>query len=355
MPSLVKSVRILNKFVIGIDTSNYKTSVAAVDIEGNLLFERSEFLDVKKGRRGLRQQEAFFVHSRRMPYFIKEMLEEVEVNKIAGVAVSIAPRAVEGSYMPVFTAGANAAGILSSALEVPIYTFSHQEGHIESVMRGRIDDPIDEECIIFHLSGGTTEALKCKSCVSEDGEIHYDTKIIGGTKDISIGQLIDRVGVSLGYEFPAGGNMDRYAVENAADLRVGAECSDIRSGKCLSPVKIKEGWFNLSGMETELLRKNDSSLIPDLFERLAVLLWAEAKYLSCSYGIRDIYICGGVAQSEYIRGRLAEIASGSDINIIFGDKHLSGDNAVGVARLGSRSLSRCKYKLIGDTNGEERT
>ena len=61
---------------------------------------------------------------------------------------------------------------------------------------------------IFHLSGGTTEAL-----LATKDDIHYDLDIVGGTKDISIGKLLDRAGVALGYNFPAGKYIDQLALK----------------------------------------------------------------------------------------------------------------------------------------------
>ena len=52
---------------LGIDTSNYKTSLAAVDDGGSIVSEISEYLDVPEGKRGLRQSDAFFKHSNRLP------------------------------------------------------------------------------------------------------------------------------------------------------------------------------------------------------------------------------------------------------------------------------------------------
>ena len=48
--------------ILGIDTSNYKTSVAVVTDSGKILCNFQEFLTVNKGNRGLRQSEAFFQH-----------------------------------------------------------------------------------------------------------------------------------------------------------------------------------------------------------------------------------------------------------------------------------------------------
>ena len=45
---------------LGIDTSNYTTSMALVNNEGQVLADERILLKVKKGMRGLRQSEALF-------------------------------------------------------------------------------------------------------------------------------------------------------------------------------------------------------------------------------------------------------------------------------------------------------
>ena len=180
-------------FYLGIDTSNYKTSAAIVDSEGQIAAEVSEFLDVPEGKRGLRQSEAFFKHSCRLPDQIGSLFSEVDPALIKAAGVSDRPRRQEGSYMPCFLAGTNLARELRSALKIPVFSFSHQEGHAAAVIPG--SDPF----LFMHLSGGTTEFL-----LARPDELGYDMKIAGGTKDISIGQLLDRFGVALSLVVMAG-------------------------------------------------------------------------------------------------------------------------------------------------------
>ena len=74
---------------LGIDTSNYKTSVAVTDRRGNILFDKRIFLTVKKGERGLRQSEALFQHTNRLPDILSEALENENIrNNICRVCVS---------------------------------------------------------------------------------------------------------------------------------------------------------------------------------------------------------------------------------------------------------------------------
>ena len=99
----------MKSLYLGIDTSNYRTSAAVVDSDGTVLIQKAVLLDVPEGKRGLRQSEAFFMHSNRLPGYIEELLGSVDTACIRAIGVSERPRRIEGSYMPCFLAGVNAA------------------------------------------------------------------------------------------------------------------------------------------------------------------------------------------------------------------------------------------------------
>ena len=179
---------------MGIDTSNYKTSVAVVDSEKKILCDLRKLLRVKQGERGLRQSDALFQHLENLPPLLEEALSDGRNRDIRAVCTSDRPRPVEGSYMPVFKAGIGFGQAVAAALQVPHYMFSHQEGHIEAI-RAYSQFAEKEAFLCYHLSGGTCELLKV-----EPGSL---TKI-GGSKDLSMGQVLDRVGVKMGFSFPAG-------------------------------------------------------------------------------------------------------------------------------------------------------
>ena len=68
-------------FSLGIDTSNYKTSVAVVDDEGNILYNSQNFLYVKEGERGLRQSDAFFQHVKKLPDLMEEVFSLPDIRE----------------------------------------------------------------------------------------------------------------------------------------------------------------------------------------------------------------------------------------------------------------------------------
>ena len=126
-------------FVVGFDTSNYTTSIAVYD--GNSGENCSKLLPVKEGALGLRQSDAVFSHIQSLPELSDRLFSHIDSKDFAAVGVSTRPRAVEGSYMPCFTVGYSHAKLLSDALGVPLFTFSHQQGHVAACLwsAGRLD------------------------------------------------------------------------------------------------------------------------------------------------------------------------------------------------------------------------
>lgn len=305
-----------NEYILGIDTSNYKTSVALVSRD-EIRIDSRKFLKVKQGERGLRQSEALFQHVKNLPEMFEELNSNME-GKIAAVAYSSRPRPVEGSYMPCFLAGESFAKSIAAFLKVPAFAYSHQEGHIAAASYG-LEDKLGHDYITCHFSGGTCEVL-------------HNYEIIGGTKDISFGQVLDRTGVAMGMPFPAGEEMDKIA------------CNASEVSNVLTSIKVNDAYINLSGFETQIQRKiNDNTQLgaPFIREVLDKMTDAISKLLvqvSDKAGTDHVLITGGVASSKYIRNRLQSDFAQNNIIVLFGESALSSDNAVGIALLGRKQL-----------------
>ena len=220
--------------VLGLDTSNYTTSAAVFDgAEGR---NQGRLLEVRPGELGLRQSDALFQHVKHLPEVVSALVGEEGLGNVQAVGASTRPRAVEGSYMPCFLAGASQGQVLSQVLGVPFYAFSHQQGHLAAAAwsAGRLD-LLDRPFLAWHLSGGTTELLRVEP--EEDG-VAVRAEILGGTSDISAGQLIDRTGVLLGLSFPAGKEVEKLSRQ--AQKRE------------YYKVKVNGLTFSLSGMENKV-------------------------------------------------------------------------------------------------------
>lgn len=319
---------------VGIDTSNYKTSVAVVDAQGEILFHHEQLLQVKKGERGLRQSEALFQHVQNLPPVFERLFAQelpggsgTVRDHIGCVCVSTRPRPVEGSYMPVFTAGHGYARALAAGLGVPLYECSHQEGHIEAI-RHYSEFADVNPLICFHFSGGTTEAILVDGGHSE---------IVGGSRDIAYGQVLDRIGVALGIDFPAGDAMDKIAMSSDKTSRKTRGSNP----QIFTKIKVKDGYVNLSGIETQgqrlLHEYPQETLAMDLFCALSCSVRDMTEQLSAKYHITNFIYAGGVSCSRYLRQYLAGHLEPS-LHIAFGRSELSSDNAIGVALLGGKNL-----------------
>jgi N6-L-threonylcarbamoyladenine synthase len=270
------------------------------------------------GGRGLRQSEGVFQHVQNLPALLAQLSQSVPDMEIVAVCASDAPRDVEGSYMPVFTVGSGMAASLAALLHVPGFRSSHQAGHIAAA---RIDSGLPAgPHLALHLSGGTTEVLRCQ----EDGSV----ELLGGSDDLHAGQFVDRVGVRLGLPFPAGPELER--------LSAGAE------PKSLVVVTCRGLHCSFSGAEAQVLRMADSGefspeqIAAEVYSCLARTIEKLLTNAARETGLRNVLLAGGVASSQRFRALLLDRIrrSGSPVHPYFARPEYAGDNAVGAALLG---------------------
>jgi N6-L-threonylcarbamoyladenine synthase len=310
---------------LGIDTSAYTTSLAIVDKSKQLIWETRKVLEVPNGERGLAQSAALFQHVQNLPKLVQEIPAEIWKN-ISGIGVSVAPRPVAGSYMPVFTPGYGIAASVASALRVPLLQTSHQEGHIAAGMISS-NFPRENEFLSVHISGGTTELLKIRK--SQRGKLGIE--ILGGSTDLHAGQFIDRIGVRLGLPFPAGKSLEEVARN-----------SNPEAASWL-PSAVKGFDVSFSGVETAAQRLVDQKKDPADVARAVEGCVARTVAKLIQAGIEktrltQVLIVGGVASNQFIRSELEKRIK-KKAQLFWAEPDWSRDNAIGVAILTSEYLS----------------
>ena len=311
-----------NNIIIGIDTSCYTTSIAAISLEKSIILNEKIMLNVKENSNGLRQSEGVFQHINNLGE-LSEKLNYLHDNyNIVGVCVSKKPRPIENSYMPVFTVGYNFGKFMANSLNCKFYETTHQENHIEaSLLNSKINNR--DRFLSVHMSGGTTEILLLNR---NKNSTEYNIEIVGGTKDISFGQLIDRIGVKLGYRFPAGKYIDKNAISCERKILNGLKTS------------VKDGYMNLSGLENQINKIIDSEdckyISKLLLEAVVRNMYKSLIYISKLYNINEVVFCGGVAASEYVRTNLSIKLRREKIYSHFTKSEYSTDNACGCAIIG---------------------
>ena len=319
----------MKEYILGVDTSNYTTSLALI-CQGEIIKNVRRLLPVENGKKGLRQSDAVFLHTKALPELSRELFLDFDYTcgKLCAIGVSGTPRDAQGSYMPCFLAGISYATAISHSQSIPLYTFSHQCGHIRSAVFscGEKSGIFENSPFLsFHVSGGTTEAL-----LTERAKTGYSCTIAGGTSDASCGQIIDRTGVFMGMDFPCGKELDLLSTQSTKKLP-----------KCVS---IKDTYFSMSGLENKVQKflsdgesKSDIALF--IFESIASSIEKCTLALRKTHGNLPVLYAGGVMSNSIIRQRLSDIP-----DTYFASRELSCDNACGTALLAYDSFMKERDK-----------
>lgn len=308
------------QIILGIDTSNYTTSVAVLSLDGKLVCNLKRPLLVKQGARGLRQSDAVFAHTVNIPLIMQDLRQYIDSAEIVAVGVSEKPRNQDGSYMPCFLSGVAAAESISVARGIPLYRFSHQCGHImAAIYSANKFDLLSSPFAAFHISGGTTELVRVSA--TESG---FSAELLGGTSDLNAGQIIDRIGVYIGFDFPAGPALE--------------ECAEKYLGKIPKRKISSNGMMvNLSGLENMAIKlyedTQDSALTAAfVFDYIGRAILAMIDAYADKYGSSPIVCAGGVMCNSIIKKMLSE-----HYEVYFAEPAMSSDNAVGIAALALRA------------------
>lgn len=304
---------------LGIDTSNYASSIAVIDYaKGEVLLNEKHFLPVKQGECGLRQQDAVFGHIKNLIEILELVHNKFDLSCVQAVGVSVKPTNEENSYMPCFLVGKLLAQMMKAVKDVPIVQTTHQDGHLNSALFSLQKESLyNDKIIVFHVSGGTTDMI-----LVENGKI---IETVGSSNDLFAGQAVDRLGVKLGFSFPAGVNVSILA----------AQCDETFRPK----VSVKGLNCNLSGLQNQC-----EKLIEQGYDNSYVckycLSYIAATLIKVTCNAREIYgnlpvvFVGGVMSSETIK----DIVTKKLDDCYFVQPVFSSDNAIGTAAVAARKV-----------------
>ena len=300
-------------YFLGIDTSNYTTSCALYDSETDTVIQQKKLLPVKPGELGLRQSDAVFHHTVQLPELLHKLFDGMNTD-IVGVGVSDAPTRDAGSYMPCFLAGVSAATSAAVSNRVPLYKYSHQQGHIMAALYSAGKrELVGSDFLAFHISGGTTQLLLVDKSLS--------TTLVASSSDLKAGQAVDRTGVMLGYPFPAGKYVDELACKSDKEYKIN--------------IKLKDGNCSLSGVENKCKAMYAKGEKPEDICRFCIdyimtAIYKMAVYAREKYGNLPIVFSGGVMSNSIIKKKLTD-----ELGAFFAAPEFSCDNAAGIAILAS--------------------
>ena len=304
---------------LGIDTSNYASSVAVIDYDNNkILLNEKHFLPVKQGECGLRQQDAVFSHIKNLTDILELVHNKFDLSCVQAVGVSVKPTNEENSYMPCFLVGKLIAQTIKAVKDIPVIQTTHQDGHLNSALFGlNIENLYNDKIIVFHVSGGTTDMM-----LVEKAQI---AQTIGSSNDLFAGQAVDRLGVKLGFPFPAGVYVSELA----------SQCTDTIKPK----VSVKGLNCNLSGLQNQCEKLIEQGKDKEYVCRYCLSFIAETL-LKMAYNARELYgnlpviFMGGVMSSQVVKNIVEKRMD----NVYFVEPVFSSDNAIGTAAIAARKV-----------------
>ena len=197
--------------------------------------------------------------------------------------------------------GGSFAKSMSVALGIPLIAVNHMKAHILAHF-------IDEEgfdkptfpFLALTISGGHTQIVKVNS--------FFDMEIIGETTDDAVGEAFDKSAKVLGFPYPGGPLIDKFAKEG-----------NPKAFPFTKP-KVDGLNFSFSGLKTQILyfiqknvtenpnfiEENKADICASIQHTIVNILMDKLKLAVAETGINQIAIGGGVSANSGIRQTLKE-------------------------------------------------
>jgi N6-L-threonylcarbamoyladenine synthase len=270
---------------------------------------------------GIHPREASRHHGDVSSAVLKKAIQQanIHVKDLDVVAYSAGP-----GLGPCLRVGAVVARALCSYYNKPIIPVNHALGHVElGMMLTSATDPL-----VLLVSGGHTMIL-----AFSQGR----WRIFGETLDITVGQLFDQFGRSIGLASPCGSEIEKMANKG--------------SGVLINlPYVVKGNDVSFSGLLTSAVRFASSNTTRDRFsdvcyslQETAFAMLVESVERALSFtGKKEVLIVGGVAANYRLSEMLSVACKRHGSNFFACPINYAGDNGAQIAWPGLR-----EYVAVG--------
>ena len=306
---------------LGIETSCDETAIAIYDSEDGIMGESTySQIEMHAEYGGVVPELASRDHCLKIVNVLKDALGNNSIDDIDRIAYTSGP-----GLLGALLIGESFAQGLSTALDIPLLSINHLEGHLMSPMMEFPEIKMPFICLL--VSGGHSMIVDVK----EKG--NYE--IIGHSQDDAVGEAFDKVAKLLDLPYPGGPHIEKLALEgnpNAYDFPRPMIHSDNLD-------------MSLSGLKTAVLytvqkiKDLDQSKKADIaasFQKAVTdLLVVKIKKAVEETNRKDVIIAGGVAANKFIRNEFKKFEDSLDIKVYYPDLKYCGDNAAMIAFVGS--------------------
>jgi N6-L-threonylcarbamoyladenine synthase len=303
------------ELVLGIESSCDDTAAAVVDASGRILSSMvASQIEVHAPFGGVYPEFASRAHVETIIPTVRAALEQagVEGRQLRAIGVTRGP----GLIGPLLV-GLNTAAGLGAGWEVPVIGINHLRGHLRSadLEKRRVTYP----AIVLLVSGGHTFLAHM-----EDANA---VRVLGSTRDDSVGEAYDKVGRMLGLGYPAGPAMDKLALQGEASIR-------------FPRPMIAEGLeFSFSGLKSAVARylekpgsnSSPADVAASFVEASMEILLTKCRRALSVCPSASLVVVGGVAASPQLRSGAQSLCDELGVELCLPPLKWSTDNAAMIA------------------------
>lgn len=285
---------------LGVESTAHTFSCAIIEKNGN----KGKILsDVKKIYRpsegeGIHPREASRHHIENSSIVLSECLKEagVKIKDLDIISYAAGP-----GLGPCLRVGAVVARSLASYYKIPIYPVNHALGHIElgKLLTGA------KNPLVLLVSGGHTMLLAF---------LNKQWRVFGETLDITLGQLLDQFGRSIGFASPCGKNIEDLASST--------------SNYVLLPYSVKGNDVSFSGLlsaSKPIAQKSKADACFSLQETAFAMISEVVERALSFTGKKELLIVGGVAANNRLSEMLQDVCKRHACKFFIAPQKYAGD------------------------------
>ena len=301
--------------ILAIESSCDETSASIIQ-EGRVLTNIVATQSVHEKYGGVVPELASRAHQQNIIPVVHQALTEAGIIKkdLNAVAFTRGP-----GLLGALLVGTSFAKSFALALNIPLIEVNHMQAH---VLAHFIDKPNPQfPFLCLTVSGGHTQIILVKD--------YLDMVIIGETVDDAVGEAFDKTAKILGFPYPGGVWIDKYAQNGNPHAYA------------FPDLKNKDLNYSFSGIKTAFLNffrkkvqrnpdfisENLNDICASIQHTLIRILMQKLIQASEEYQISEIAIAGGVSANSGLRKTLQKTAQEKNWNIYIPDFQFCTDNA----------------------------
>ena len=287
-------------YILAIESSCDDTGVAVLK-DNNVISNVVARQDIHVHYGGVIPELASRAHQQNIVPTIDVALKKANITKeqLSAIAFTQGP-GLMGSLL----VGGSFAKSLSMALEIPLIAVNHMHAHILAhfINEEGFDKP-SFQFLALTISGGHTQIVKVNS--------FFDLEILGETTDDAVGEAFDKTAKILGFPYPGGPLIDKFAKEGNPKAYAFTKPKVPGLNFSFSGLKTQIMYFIQKNMaeNSNFIEENKADICASVQFTIINILMDKLKMAVNETGIKQIAIGGGVSANSGIRQTLKEAES----------------------------------------------